>query len=277
MSKFKNLLNLMSYTGYCLSPEEGLLIENSLLLLQNDQKFEKIFFWGKILTTSQDYYIAFGYRKDCLRHRRFFYSQNLVNWDFVPNVNKSAYETTLMCDQMFHGDPGLVLDVKMTPNFKMEDDSIKQNDGLVNKLKEEQRLACVVQMISDSTMLVPRGAVYNTVNDIITFNSAFKGLSRQDANEFKNYQLFRQPVNQYNYNLLKRSSYNYSTDFLDTLDCLVPLNKSFALTLERDEEVVVLKSLQWIGAMFLHEVESPLHMACYVGDGKINQDLLFMI
>lgn len=276
VSKFKNLSNLLPYAGQSLSPEEALLIENSLLLLQNDQKFQKIFFWGKLLTISLDYYIAFGCKDDCLRHRRFFYSQNMIDWMFLPNVSKSAYETSLMCDQMFEGDPGLVLDVKMTPSFALIDDRIKQTDGVVKKLKEEQRLACVVQMISDATMLVPRGALYNAVNEVITFNPMFKGLSRADSKELKTYQLYREPVNKYNYNLLKRASYNVSTDFFDTLDSLVPVNRNVSLTYERDDEVVVLKSLQWIGATFLHEIESPLFMFCYIGGGKINHDLLFM-
>lgn len=278
VSKFKNLLDLLPATGHSLSSEEALLIENSLLLLQNDQKFDKIFFWGKILTVSPlDYYIAFGYRKDCLKHRRFFYSQNNIDWHFLPSVNETARETSLMCNEMFQGDPGLVTDVKMKPDFEFHDDRIKQNPvTTVKKLKEEQRLACVVHMISDTTMLVPRGALYNDVNEIITFNPMFYGLSREDAAELKNYQLFREPVNQYNYNVLKRATYNYSTDFLDTLDSLVPVNKGFGLTWERGNRVVILQSLQWIGAIFLHEIQSPLFLFCYKGDGLMNHDVLFM-
>uniref|UniRef100_A0A336K7A2 Radial spoke head protein 9 homolog n=1 Tax=Culicoides sonorensis TaxID=179676 RepID=A0A336K7A2_CULSO len=278
VAKFKYLSNLMSYTGFCLNPKEILLIENSLIILKHEQKFEKIFFWGKILTTtSHDYYIAFGYKKDCLRDRRFFYSQDAIEWNLLQKPEQSVIKTTLMCNEMFQGDPGLVLDVKMPPKFIAEDDLIIQgHERVINKLKEEQRLACIVKLISDSAMLVPRGALYNPVNGIVTFNPTFTGLNRHEAIELKNYQIYREPVMKYNYNLLKRQNYNYSTDFLDTLDAIIPVNKSFSITWERDKEIVVLRLLHWLGATFLHEINEPWHMFSYMGDGKLNHDVLFM-
>ncbi|XP_063699741.1 radial spoke head protein 9 homolog [Culicoides brevitarsis] len=279
VSKFHQLLPLLPYSGNCLSPEESILIETSLNILKNDKNFTKIYFWGKILTISgHDYYIAFGFYEDCLRNRQFFYSQNMLNWQNLPKINESTYEISLMYQKMFQGDPESVVEVEMPPEFLLENDRIEQKLGEKSKLKEEDRLACVVQIISHQTMIVPRGAICNDMKEIVKFNENFQGLTKKEAGSLENYQFYREPVNEYNFNLLKRENFNYSTDFLDTLDDLVPRNRSFAVTFERDDEkIVVLRSLHWMGATFLHEIESSLFVFAYFGDGKMNHDLLFML
>lgn len=277
IANFKALLDILPYSGHCLSPQESLLIENSLIILQDEQKFDEIYFWGKIIGLEADYYIAFGYKKDCLKFRRFFYSQNGFDWMLIPNPKQEFFKACLMCDKMFQGDPGLVLDIEMQPTFKMKNYQTIQLSGEIVQLKEENRLSCVVKMISDETMLVPRGAIYMKTDENIVFNPLFHGLKHDEASLLSNYQLYREPKYKFNHNLLKRSVYNYSTDFLDTVDTFVPVNKSFSITMERDDELILFKSLHWMGAVAMHEIGKSVFAYSYFGDGKKNHDVLFMV
>lgn len=84
---FRENVDLLSYSGFTVTETETGLLENSLIILQSDNKFQDIFFWGKIATkSSQSYYVAFGYSKDILRGRKFFYSVDGHEWVLMPDV-----------------------------------------------------------------------------------------------------------------------------------------------------------------------------------------------
>lgn len=279
INNFHEGLSILSYTGYTLTHEQTALIENSLIILQNENKFRDIFFWGRINGIENDYYIAFGYLKDCLRGRRYFYSTNCFDWYLMPPHNPDMYETCLLSTSKFQGDPTLVLDVLMDPIFISNDsEPIGAATPEVRKLKEEDRLSCIVNLITDESAILPRGAIYKRVDRKTIYSPLFHGLSRLDAEDINNYQLYRAPRHTWNYNLLKRQDYNFPTDFLDTLDAIIPsAETSFSLTMEKDPGIVIIKSLHWPGMMFYHKTGTSKHGFCYLGDGRKNFDLLFMI
>lgn len=142
------------------------------------------------------------------------------------------------------------------------------------KIKEEDRLACVVNMMMHESAVIPRGAVYRQVNRSVTYNTCFRGLSHLDASLLINFQLFRYPVNNRTFNLTKREDYNYQTDFLDTIDDLVP-SKSFSVTIN-DRDICILRSFKWPGMFFLQKLNTPLHGFFYFGNGRESMDSLFM-
>lgn len=107
-------LDLLSYTGCPLLNQEKLtLIENSLIILQSENKFPTIYFWGCISAIENDYYIAMGYLKDCLRGRRFFFSINCLHWYLLPSPNPEQYEASQLAASDFQGDISNNIYVKM--------------------------------------------------------------------------------------------------------------------------------------------------------------------
>jgi radial spoke head protein 9 len=123
--------------------------------------------------------------------------------------------------------------------------------------------------------IIARGSLYRQVSRCVTYNPCFRGLNRLDASQLKNFQLFRFPVNNRNYNLTKRDDYNYQTDFFDTMDDLVPSN-SFSLTIN-DRDVCMIRSLKWPGMVFYHKLNTMYQGFFYFGSGRENLDLLFMM
>lgn len=60
-------------SGVILSPEQKASLQTSLCILQSNNKFSKVYFWGKILGVKDDYFIAQGIQKDEMEERRTFY------------------------------------------------------------------------------------------------------------------------------------------------------------------------------------------------------------
>ena len=66
-------LNYLSYGGSTLSIEQQVIIQKSLTILKTENHFENIFLWGQIFGVNNDYFIAYGYEKDALKGRVFYY------------------------------------------------------------------------------------------------------------------------------------------------------------------------------------------------------------
>lgn len=256
ISYFKEGLEIISSSGQRLSPEQVLLIENSLIILQHENKFKDVYFWGKINAIESDYYISFGYTTDCLKDRRYFYSLNCYDWFLLPLAKSKNFEATLRSNTKFTGDSSLVIN---------------------NELKEEDRLSVIVYLITEESGLIPRGSLYKRIDDKNVLSKCFRGLSLSESSDPTNFQLYRNPRMNWNHNLLKRHHYNYPTDFYDTMDCIIPDEKSFSRKILQNQKVIFIKSLQWPGMTFYQKINSEKHGFIYFGDGFKNMDLLFMI
>lgn len=111
---FRDALELAAYSGAAmLNPEQAALIEHSLILLQSENQFHRIFFWGRISAVNADYYIAFGYLKDMLRGRRFFFSVNCVQWYLLPPANPDQYFTCFLAQSQLSGNIAEIHEVLM--------------------------------------------------------------------------------------------------------------------------------------------------------------------
>ena len=60
-------------SGVILSAEQKAALQTSLTILQNNQKFYRVYFWGKIIGIKDDYFIAQGVTEDELGDRRTLY------------------------------------------------------------------------------------------------------------------------------------------------------------------------------------------------------------
>ncbi|KMQ92708.1 radial spoke head protein 9-like protein [Lasius niger] len=90
------------------------------------------------------------------------------------------------------------------------------------ELKEEDRLAAVVESITEDATIIPRGAWFKCPNGDVIENPSFEGLCASDASHLKSYLHARSPKEKWNTNLLSRPDYNYALDFLDSIDMDVP-------------------------------------------------------
>lgn len=105
---------LLSHSGLKLTDMEAALVENSLVILQSNNKLRDIFFMGRIETSGADrYYIAFGYSKDVLEDRKFFYSLNGYEWVMMPDLKPKLMPVALKSKNCFRGDPAYVEEVCM--------------------------------------------------------------------------------------------------------------------------------------------------------------------
>lgn len=90
------------------------------------------------------------------------------------------------------------------------------------ELKEEDRLAAIVESITEDAAIIPRGAWFKCPNGDVIENLSFEGLCASDASHLKSYLHARLPKEKWNTNLLSRPDYNYALDFLDSIDLDVP-------------------------------------------------------
>ena len=105
---FKENLELMSHNGFRLKDLEAELVENSLIILQSENKLQEIFFFGRIETSSEDnsyYYIAFGYSTDIFKDQKIFYSLNGFEWVMMPEIKPKLLPITLQARSLLTGDP----------------------------------------------------------------------------------------------------------------------------------------------------------------------------
>lgn len=274
----ESIENISVLQGIRLTPEQLILIENSLIVLQNENKFRDIFYWGQINAIENDYFIVFGYEKDCLRRRKFFWSHNCCNWYLLPPEKIELNEICLIIPTKFQGDPTWIESVNLKPEMFYDSEEIifKIKERKIQMIKEEDRLACIVGIITSDTAIIPRGCLYKRVDRSVIYNPAFQGLSRLEANDITNFQLYRLPKNDYNSNLLKRQDYNYPIDFFDTLDSLDLDEKCFSKIIDEHHNIIFMRSLEWLGMVFYHKLGTKNHGFIYNGDGKKNLDLLFM-
>lgn len=96
-------LDTSGHFGHVLSTEESIILHNSLLILQNENHFKTVFFWGKIYGAEKDYYIAYGYHKDALYGKVYYYSRNCLDWGLLPKPTKSGLILTPLATAIFQG------------------------------------------------------------------------------------------------------------------------------------------------------------------------------
>ncbi|XP_022911144.1 radial spoke head protein 9 homolog [Onthophagus taurus] len=267
-------LETTGHSGQVLSTEEGIILYNSLLLLQNENHFRKIYFWGRIFGVEKDYFLAFGYVKDALLGKIFYYSTNCIDWGLLPHPTEQGKLLTPLCVTKFHGDPALVVDILI----EKDETSLGHvfHAPQIRKLKEEDRLSCTVYYINEEAIIVPRGALFKRPDGVNVENLSFEGLERLEAQEIASFLHYRIPREKWNTNLLTRSDYNYAMDFLDPIDMDIP-GGCWMIQVTAGGIMQVLQSMYWPGFVFFHKIGTTKYGYAYFGHGKKVIDVPFMI
>ncbi|KAH0950962.1 hypothetical protein HN011_004420 [Eciton burchellii] len=275
--KLSETLNVLSHAGICLSTENSQLLQNSLIILQTENHFRKCYYWGRINGVHNDYHIAYGFQKDCMNDQVYHYSIDGINWLLLPKASRCGRFLSPLAINKFEGEPSIVTNVyNVNPPFPPNEDPKIYYDGpLPKELKEEDRLAATVELIMMDVAVIPRGAWYKCSNGDVFENPSFGGLSVADALLLNSYLHARPPKEKWNTNLLTRPDYNYALDFLDSIDMDIPQGCWDLQFL--GHHLAILHSLYWHGFIFFHKINTPHYGFLYVGHGKKNLDIPFML
>merc|ERR1711881_169865 len=130
-------LPFLGSSGHVMSPEQMTQLANSLTIAKHNNKFTKIFFWGKIYGIKEDYLIAQGISgNDELTERTTLYSVSGNDWHLLSTPDDKSQEDALQIRGRFMGDPMHEYEQHDVRRFAGEDNE----DSLPIQVKEEVRL-----------------------------------------------------------------------------------------------------------------------------------------
>lgn len=261
-------------SGIILSPEQKASLQTSLTILQNNQKFACVYFWGKILGVKDDYFIAQGVSNDEFQERRVLYSKDCTHWGLLPPATEEMKVKAKLAKGRFTGDPSFEFEHVEVKKIGEGDEATEEEETIM--IKEEDRLAAVIADIDQDVRIVPRSAYVKTPTGQVYKNRSFEGLSVAEAAKLCNYMHFREAVKLNEKSLLAKANLDKSIDFMDAIDEDIPKG-SWSLQFERGSGLVTLRSLLWLGYVFFHVPGTRDFGSVYVGTGEKNMDLPFML
>jgi|SRR6218665_406522 len=281
-------IDYFGFLGMQLPPEQKSAMQSSLPILQNEMHFQKLYFWGKILAPT-DYFIVQGVEDNLLR-RKTLVSQDCSNWALLsPPASETCKKVRLM-RTFFSGDMSneseqqvhkSVVRSESRSRIDAEEEEEEEDEGLQQTVdtftvKEEDRLSAVVAEIDHDALLVPRGAYILAPTGAVRENRFFQGLSTLEAGKLDSYCHFRPAERLLEKTMLQRADLERTLDFLDTAADDLPAG-TWSVQQERGGAVVLIKSLLWPGYAFFHVPGSRHFGSLYMGEGRLNIDLPFML
>jgi len=286
-----NLLNdleIFASNGIVFSREQRVTLQNSLTVTKAQYNFSRIKFWGKISGLKDDYFVAQGYRKTHFSGNndnnnndnliQTLYSLNGGDWCILEDVDENVQKLALSVKGRFIGDPSFTYeincslnnnnDVAATENLKNTDSKFNSSENNKNnnhnnfgqgdsqelRILEETRLSAVVSIITKTALVCPK----NSITSDGRLNSQWNGLDGNQATDLSNW------VDGENNEISReKQGINWSIQKQrgQGVDCVH----------------VILKNLEWLGAIAFHTTETNQFGNIYVGNGEFNMDLSFMI
>lgn len=266
-------IDYVGSSGVVLTPEQKASMQTSLCILENQQKFDKVYFWGKILGINDDYFIAHGAQRNEFGERRFLYSTNAIHWKLLPPVTDEIKEKAKLIQSRFTGDPSYEFKHEIVKNAE-DEDSLPSTEEIF--VKEEDRLSYVISEIELDARIVPRGAFLRTPNSEVHVNREFEGLSIAEAAKLCNYVHFTAARKRTLKLPPTKACTDPAIDFMQPIDEDIPKG-CWSLQFERGSGQVVLRSLYWLGLTFYHLPGTNKFGSIYWGLGQKNLDLPFML
>ncbi|XP_078254950.1 radial spoke head protein 9 homolog [Rhinoraja longicauda] len=265
-------MDLVSSQGLVLSPEHKAALQVSLELLRRNYKFSHVYFWGRLLGLSADYFIVQGVGPNELMERKSLYSFNCMEWKLLPPATDEMIARSTQVKGRFMGDPSHEYEKALVK--KENEEQVTQDTEI--KVKEEERLTATIALINRETSIIPRAAFIMTPQDDVHRNRSFEGLSVTEAGKLKSYLHFIKPLVLKKKLILMQANLEDSIDFLDCLED-DELKVFWSLQYERGNKLVILRNLLWPGFTFFHVPETTQFGYIYMGLGEKNIDFPFMI
>jgi radial spoke head protein 9 len=264
-------ISYVGSSGIVLSTEQKTALQVSLASVKQKNNFRKIFFWGKIFGIKDDYYIIQGVTDDYLKNRKTLYSLNCMDWsNLTVEVTLKLMETASKVKGRFRGEPASEYEIVE----EVQGEGEPESESL--QIKEEERLACVIQMIDSEAAVVPRGAYKLTPEGSVLANQNYKGQELADASKLSSYFHFFPPENLHEKTLLAKANNDKAIDFLPAVEEDIPRG-CWSIQAEHANNLVTIRSLWWPGLVGYNVINQSKFGYVYFGLGEKNQDLPFML
>jgi len=264
-------LRNISSLGVGLNQTQQSALDTSLTIAETNYKFTGIRYWGKISGTKEDYFIVYGINKDELVGRRFLYSLNCVDWHLLQDPNQETITKAELIKGRFIGDPSYEYEHVNVERIGEGEDA--HDEETVFTIKEEERLAAVVHLITDE-FVAPRRAFMKSAEGIVTRNPSYRGLNPAETGHVTNWFHFRSKQTK-KPDIKQQAHIDPAIDFLDTIESDIPAGV-WSIQNETGSNVT-LRNLKWIGLIGFGVPASPCFGCAYFGTGEPNYDLPFML
>ncbi|XP_057327111.1 radial spoke head protein 9 homolog [Microplitis mediator] len=278
-NKLSESIDTVGYAGVCVGTERSELLKNSLLLLGKENNFDKIYYWGRINGILKDYHVAYGHGKDYLRNNVYYYSFDCFDWLLLPQPTKNQKVISTFMRNYFQGEPS-VKKLTEVPEFLLYNDEEMpksiEGDIIPCEIKEEDRLSAAVDLITNDSIIIPRGSWIKLPSGDVAKNLTFTGLNFTECTKLESYLHKRIPQEKSNVSLTKRQDYNFALDFLDPIDMDLP-KECWSLQPYFKDNLIIIRNLYWPGMTFYHKLNSSEYGSIYIDDGIKNKNLSFMI
>lgn len=276
-------LKAIASVGSVLNCQELTGVQAGMNLLKSKEKYPEIYFWGKILGLSGDYYIAYGLSSSEFEFpcKAFFFAGGDFDFQPLKTLTKDvvAKVVELATDGPFTGVPTTVLPGQ-GPAGDEEPGEAEEGqepaDAGPPKLTEADRLAQVVPEIDLDTAVVPRGAHALNEAHAVVPSSDFTGLGGTEATALSKYVHFRPPTSVASLRALARTDAQFYANFLDPLEGDLPMG-CWAVRQDPSATLVTLRSLSWPGYAAFHVPGTKKFGGAYFGYGQKCRDLPFML
>jgi hypothetical protein len=137
-------------------------------------------------------------------------------------------------------------------------------------------LAYVVSSIEHDCGVVPRGAFVVSPTHHVVADAVFGGLSATDAGSLDSYLHFRRAEHPARQHALHKQGVIDAGAWMDPVSEDAPKGV-WRLQMLEGKAQASLRSLKWPGYFFFAAIGSPAFGGIYVGDGRSNEDLQFMM
>jgi len=274
---FDSSLKYINLNGVTLNIDERLNLKLSLAQLSSELKLEQVFFWGKIIGTVKDYYIAYSLDYTHKTHgfpTKHFYWASSSNFIFatLPAPLEKFASAFNELNVYFTGEHDrIVIEQPVSAPVVIDEDLVIPS----KMVTELNRLSHVVCSIENNCAVVPRGSFKFTPLKETIKNEAFRGLAK-DAFSLTSWQHFRVVSQPDKVSLMQRDEAVYNNGFLDDIQADYPKG-CWSLVKDCTESVANIRNNLWPGYYAFHRLNTPLYGSLYIGQGIRNNDLPFMV
>jgi radial spoke head protein 9 len=274
---FDSCLKYINLNGATLNIDERLNLKLSLGQLSSELKLDQVFFWGKIIGTVKDYYIAYSLNYTSKTHgfpTKHFYWASSSNFIFatLPTPIEKFAGAFNELNVYFTGEHDrIVIEQPVSAPVVIDEDLVIPS----KMVTELNRLSHVVYNIENNCAVVPRGSFKFTPLKEAVKNEAFKGLAK-DAFSLTSWQHFRVVSQPEKVSLMQRDEAVYNNGFLDDIQVDHPKG-CWSLVKDCTETVANVRNNLWPGFYAFHRLNTPLYGSLYIGHGIRNNDLPFMV
>eukprot|EP00761_Pharyngomonas_kirbyi_P012334 gb/GECH01012361.1/.p1 GENE.gb/GECH01012361.1/~~gb/GECH01012361.1/.p1 ORF type:complete len:368 (+),score=115.20 gb/GECH01012361.1/:1-1104(+) len=130
--------NIIPLSGRCLTSQEKNSLLHGLPILKHENKFHKLFYFGKVITVSNNYHLSCGFGENMLEEPSIFYSiDNGLKWTLLNEPPKEQESLVEKIRCMFTGDPAYQYEISVPLQDQQESES-ENDQGSIEENQDTQ-------------------------------------------------------------------------------------------------------------------------------------------